>query len=112
MPADPTPPPVPTEALECPQCKITPHGKPDEPHIHLTDFGYVLFTPNHELRDYIEEIREFERTAGRTAAAAQLHAEAARMRRDDFRAGKVGIEYINGWEDAAARIAEGNRTDG
>jgi len=22
------------------------------------------------------------------------------------RGGKVGIEYINGWEDAAARIAE------
>jgi hypothetical protein len=50
---------------------------------------------------------ERERVAGRTQAADELGAEAARMRREDFRPGKVGIEYINGWEAAAAQLAEG-----
>lgn len=45
--------------------------------------------------------------AGRAQAAAQLDAEAARMRREDFRSGKVGIEYINGWEDASERVDQG-----
>ncbi|HEU4540308.1 MAG TPA: hypothetical protein VFR23_04200 [Jiangellaceae bacterium] len=44
--------------------------------------------------------------AGRTQAATEIAEElwqkAQRMRGEDFRAGRVGIEYINGYEDAAA----------
>jgi hypothetical protein len=38
------------------------------------------------------------------AIADALEDEAARMRGENFRSGKVGIEYINGFEGAAAFV--------
>jgi hypothetical protein len=40
----------------------------------------------------------------RAQVAAELWAEAQRMRAEDFRSGKVGIEYVSGFEEAGAFV--------
>jgi hypothetical protein len=72
------------ELLEicCPECAPgakEPHNEPDVPHIHFTSYGYLLFAPNHEFRDFIEEIRQVERRAGREDAAREILAHADRF---------------------------------
>lgn len=46
------------------------------------------------------------RPAGQVKISEALEAEAQRLYAEDFRPGRVGIEYINGWEDAATRAAK------
>lgn len=47
-----------TQADRCPQCDMDPADDPTANHAHLTSFGYVLFTPGHEMRDFMEELIE------------------------------------------------------
>lgn len=65
---------------ECPACIAEPHAEPDMPHIHLTEYGYLVFTPDHRMRDYIEEIRNYER------------GEAARLIREELVAMQKRVE--------------------
>jgi hypothetical protein len=98
----------------CPECAAgDPHNEPDKPHIHLTTYGYLLYAPDHEQLDFVREIREIERRAGREDAAREERAKiadeldhwAARLRGQPFRSGEVGFEYIQGIEAAAEFIA-------
>ncbi|MFL6110760.1 MAG: hypothetical protein ACJ786_05350 [Catenulispora sp.] len=75
----------------CPECAAgDPHNEPDKPHIHLTTYGYLLYAPDHEQLDFVREIREIERRAGREDAARAGYAEAVARLRDDDR-------YRNWW---------------
>jgi hypothetical protein len=57
----------------CPECTAgDPHNEPDKPHIHLTTYGYLLYAPDHEQLDFVREIREIERRAGREDAARRV----------------------------------------
>jgi hypothetical protein len=115
--------PVPVPPV-CPECATTPHTDPAAPHIHVTDFGYVLYTPTRESRTWIEEIRAEGVAAGRKQAAADVDAWAnelaARTTRNSgqhetYACGKqmlvlTGHEANEGIVAAtrkAARIAEG-----
>jgi hypothetical protein len=77
----------------CPECQgasESPFDEPGRPHIHLTSYGYLLYAPDHEQLDFVRQIREIERRAGREDAARAGYAEAvARLREDD--------RYRNWW---------------
>jgi hypothetical protein len=62
----------------CSECTAgDPHNEPDVPHIHLTPYGYLLYAPDHDQLDFVREIREIERRAGREDAAREERAEIA-----------------------------------
>lgn len=72
----------------CPECAAgDPHNEPDEPHIHLTTYGYLLYAPSHDQLDFVRQIREIERRAGREDAARELANAAGRGLTQVARAG-------------------------
>lgn len=61
------------EELSCPECLTgEAHSDPAEPHIHLTSYGYLLYSPDHPRPDFIEEVRECGRRYGREEAARAI----------------------------------------
>jgi len=66
--------------IGCPECAPgakDPHDEPDQNHIHLTPYGYLIYAPDHEMRDWIEEIRAEGYARGRHTAASDILARLA-----------------------------------
>jgi hypothetical protein len=103
----------------CPECAAgDPHNEPDKPHIHLTTYGYLLYAPDHEQLDFVREIREIERRAGREDAARDLRkiavsSDKGNILRDllDFAADVTEGKYTAAQVSLAAKVAAGDRTD-
>lgn len=59
----------------CPECApgaADPYPTPEQDHIHLTGYGYLLFVPDHQHRDFIESIRAVAYRAGQEAPEPAL----------------------------------------
>lgn len=83
--------------IGCPECAPgakAPHDDPDQNHVHLTDYGYLIYAPGHEMADYIQEIRAAAYARGRHTAASDILAWLVAVVREG--ADNSGSEEANG----------------